>query len=360
MKQIALATALVVLLVAPPSRAEEQGELFSRKPYAWREDDHDKRLLQTKLMKAMETGFKDTACARVAASLLAAFAEATPYFQKRDNRFTIFRVFTDPITTSKFPADEFLVHMLHRAMIDGKAPESWLKAAKELKAKHKAPIDLARLAYAVDRPVLIDSVELSIVAFLQRYQTEVRLAPTVAQEAAVDRFKDRYLDRDVAWPGLTLADIRKVDAPAPKKGKKSTRREEADEASSGPAYVATLLIPQRLPPPNPVFPTKPPEPMQVVVRLAREQYLDLTKAVVSGSYLVHGRLLGFHENSSKNAPPMVIDLRQGLLFEDRDWAGYAGFASSEDVDACELAINDLSPLGLRERLGTGQRDAFDH
>ncbi|MBI5548941.1 MAG: hypothetical protein HY901_34090 [Deltaproteobacteria bacterium] len=352
--------ASALLLSSTPARAQDD-EAFAKKPFVWRLDEKDQRLPNTKLMKAMDTGFKNVHCARVAASLLAAFAEAAPFFHKKDNRFALFKVFTDPITTEKFPADDYLIHMLHRAMHEGKAPEAWLKAAKELKAKHKAPIDLARLAFAVDGPTLIDSIDFALPVFLQRFQTEVLLAPTVAQASALDRFSDRYLDRDLAWGGLILADIFKEEPPKPKKGEKPAPPPDEDDEDAGPHHYATMLVPQVTPAQHPLFQTAVPEPMRVVVRLAKEQYIDVKKVVLARTYLVHGRFYGFKAGTGqKDEPPMVIDIRDGLLFEERDWSNYGGFADANDVAACELAINDLSPLGLKDRQGIGEHDAFAH
>jgi hypothetical protein len=349
--------ALAAFLFALPARAEDE-EMFSKRPYVWRLDEKDQRLMATKMMKALETegGLKNPSCARIAASLLAAFAEATPYFQKKDNRFALFKVFTDPISNDKFPADDYLVHMLHKAMYDGKAPEAWLSAAKMLKARYKVPIDIGRLAYAVDGPTLIDSIDFGLYAFLQRFGQEVLLAPTVAQASALDRFQDRYLDRDLAWGGLLLADIHKEEPPRPKKGAKPPTDDE-----EGPRYIATLIVPQQNLMQHPLFPTKQPEPMRVVVQLGKEQYIDIKRVVVSKPYLVHGRFFGFRTgNTKKDEPPMMIDIRDGLLFEDHDWTNYGGMADAEDVNNCDIAINDLSPLGLKDHQGVGSKDGFGH
>ncbi|MGC4122401.1 MAG: hypothetical protein QM765_49045 [Myxococcales bacterium] len=358
-----------LVLTSAPARAQVDDEVFAKKPYVWKLDEKDQRLVNTKLFKAIaaENGLKNPHCARVAASLLAAFAEATPFFHKKDNRFALFKVFTDPMTTDKFPADDYLVHMLHRAMFDGKAPEAWLEAAKMLKAKYKAPIDLGKLSYAVDGPTPIDSIDFGLAVFLDRYKTEVLLSPTVALASALERFQDRYLDRDLAWGGLVLADIHKEDKPPPPKLKKGQKPppppppSDDEEEEQWPKYFASLLVPQFTPYQNPMFPTKQPEPMRVIVQMSAEQYLDVKKVVVSRPYLVHGRFYGFKTGDvKKDEPPMTIDIRNGLLFEEHDWTNYAGFANAEDVEACEIAINDLSPLGLKDHTGVGDRDAFAH
>lgn len=361
-----LARAAALLLVAPAlASAQVEDEVFAKKPYVWKLDEKDQRLVNTKLMKAIATegGLKNAACARVAGSLLAAVAEAAPYLHKKDDRFVLFKVFTDPITTEKFPADDYLVHMLHRVMYDGKAPEAWLAAAKQIKARHKAPIDLARLAYLVDEPTLIDSVDFGLPVFLDRLQAEVLLAPTVAQASALERFQDRYLDRDLAWGGLILADIHK-EAPPPKpklkKGQKPPPPPD-DEEDAGPRYIATMLVPTRAPAEHPLFPTKRPEPMRVIVKLQAEQYLDLKKVVVSQSYLVHGRFQEFRAGTGKkDEPPLILEIRDGLLFEEHDFTGYGGYADANDVEKCEIAVNDLSPLGLKDHQGVGGRDGFGH
>jgi hypothetical protein len=99
--------------------------------------------------------------------------------------------------------------------------------------------------------------------------------------------------------------------------------------------------------------------MRLVVTLAPEQYIDLKKVVVSQKYLVRGRFYGF-KPGKPGQPPMTVDVREGLLFEDHDWTNYGGFADANDVEQCDLAINDLSPLGLKDHQGVEDRDGFAH
>jgi hypothetical protein len=345
---------LIALLSLPLPALAEEPDFFTATPYRWREDEEDKRLLKTRLAQAMAAPAvpKNAACARVMGSLLAAFAEAAPYFHKRDENFALFRVFTDPMTTPAFPAGDYLTHMLHRAMIDGKVPEEWLKIARELKVRTKAPIDLARLAYAVDGAQLIDSVYFNLPAFVQRYNLEVALAPSIAQDGAMDRFQDKYLDRDVSWFGLTLLDIHK-EAP---------RKVKGVEVDDKPHFIATLALVQPQTQEDAMFGRRPPEPIRLRVTLAPEQYLDLKSVAVAGKYLVRGRIFKFQRGTGKpGSPPLEIDIRDALIFEDRDWTGYRGFATAEDVAACpEVCVNDLSPFGLKQQQGVGTRDGFGH
>lgn len=346
----------LALLLAGGASFAQAPDLFAAKPYAWKAAEKDARLPRTKLYKALSEPPRNPACAKVAATLLMAFAESAPYFHEKDDAFVMFQSLVAPITTPAFPANEFLLHMLRRAMIDQKAPEAWLAAGRQLKARLQAPIDLERLAYAVDGPQPIDSVYFGLNAFLERHQTEVLLAPSLAQDTARGDFEDRYLGRDVAWGGLLLVDVHKEESVRPK-GKKG----QAAVVAEPPAYVATLVVPQALPPPDPLFPRPRPEPIRLRATLLPEQYLDVKTAVRSGNYLVHGRLWNFKTGTGvEGSPPFEFEIRDALLFKDRDWTGFAGFADARDVAACELCVNDLSPYGLRQHQGVGVSDGFGH
>ena len=347
---------LAPALAAPGARAEGP-ELFAAKPYVFREDEKDKRFSNTRLAKALAQVPADPACARVAASYLMALAEAAPFFHKKDERLVLFTGMVAPLENRKFPAGDYLVHLLRRVAIDGKAPEAWLETARQLKSRYKAPIDLARLEYAVDGLQPVDTVELTLGALVGRYQEEVRLAPSLAQASALDRFQDRYIDRDVVWGALVLADIRKDAPPKLKKGESAS----PPDAEALPSYQATFLVPVASGPDNPFFPVPKREPIRIRARLAPQQYLDVKAAVRTAKYVVHGRLFAFQAGSGKaGSPTFDIELREAILFDDRDWSHYAGFASAQDAAACDACRNDLSPAGLKEFQGVGKQDAFGH
>lgn len=350
-------TASLALLASPLLfAAQARGEapdLFAAKPYVFREAEKDRRFSKTLLAKALSQPPANAACARVAASYLMALAEAAPYFHKKDDRLMLFSVMVAPLESPRFPAGDYLVHLLRRVALDGKAPESYLATARHLKERYKAPIDLARLAYAVDGLQPVDSVELTWGELLKRYQEEVHLAPTIARPSALERFQDRYLDRDVVWGGMLLADIRKQ----PRKATSPAGRGEKAQAD----VQATLLAPPAPKSKDPFSEETKPEPIRVRARLAVDQYLDLKATVRSAKYLVRGRLWAFQASTGEPGfPSLDIELRDAILFEDHDWSHYGGFASAEDGAACEACRNDLSPLGLKESQGLGQRDSFGH
>ena len=350
--------ALAALLTLPLTARAQSPDLFAKKPHRWRTEDLDKRFLKTRIAQALQEPPADPACARVVASLLMAFSEATPYFHKKDENYFLFQTLIAPIATEDFPAEAYLRHMVRRTMLDRKAPEAWLKTAKVLSERHKAPIDLARLAYAVDGPMLIDSVYFSLAVFLERYQAEVALAPSLAQASAQQRFRDQYLDRDLTWGGLVLADIHKEDPPKKTKSKAAFDDEEEED---GPSYIATLIVPVAGPVSHPIFKAPRQEPIRVRVKLLAQQYLNLTKAVVSNSYVLRGRLWDFKVgDGTPDTPPFEFEIRDGLLFEDRDWSRYSGFALPGDAEACAFCVNDLSPLGLKQKQGVGLKDGFAH
>lgn len=341
---------LLPLLLAAPARAEAP-DLFAAKPYVFREGPKDRRFPKTLLAKALAKAPENAACARVAAAYLMGLAEAAPFFHKKDERLMLFPGLVASLESPRFPAGDFLVHLLRRVAIDGKAPESYLTTARQLRDRFKAPIDLARLAYAVDGVQPVDSVELTLGVLLKRYEEEVHLAPTIARASALERFQDRYLDRDVVWSGLLLADIRRGEPKRPgPKGEKAPSEMQA-----------TFLAPLAPKSQDPVFEGPKPEPVRIRARLALDQYLDLKATVRSAKYLVRGRLWSFQAGTGDpSAPSFDLELREAILFEDHDWSHYAGFASAEDAAACEACRSDLSPLGLKESQGLGQRDGFEH
>ncbi len=351
-----LLLALAASLAA--ARASAEGpELFAPKPYLFREDEQDKRFSNTRLAKALGQVPADAACARVAASYLMALAEAAPFFHKKDDRMVLFTGMVAPLENRQFPAGEYLLHLLRRVAIDGKAPEAWLATARQLKSRIKAPIDLARLEYAVDGLRPVDSVELTLAALVARYEEEVRLAPSLAQASALERFQDRYLDRDVVWGSLVLADIRTQGPPKLKKGESPS----PSDGEGRPYLQATFLVPLASGPDNPFFPAPKKAPIRIRARLASEQYLDVKAAVRTAKYVVHGRLFAFQAGSGMGGSQTFgIELREALLFDDHDWSHYAGFASAQDAASCDACRNDLSPRGLKEPEGVGKADGFGH
>ncbi len=352
MKAIApLALLLGPALFATDARGEAP-DLFAAKPYVFRQTEKDRRFPKTLLAKALAQTPSDAACARVAASFLMGLAEAAPYFHKKDDRFMLFPGLVAPLESPRFPAGDYLVHLLRRVAIDGKAPESYLSTARDLKERFKAPIDLARLAYAVDGLQPIDSMELTLGALLRRYDEEVHLAPSIAKSSALDRFQDRYLDRDVAWDGLLLADIRKTEP-----------RRMGPKGELRVGVQATFLVPMapKSPTSIPFFEAPKPDPVRIRALLAPDQYLDLKATVRSAKYVVRGRLWSFQAAAADpDLPSIDIELREAIVFEDHDWSHYPGFASKQDCAICEACRNDLSPLGLKERQGLGPQDGFGH
>ncbi|MFN7132614.1 MAG: hypothetical protein ACK4N5_11075 [Myxococcales bacterium] len=358
---------LASLLVTLPALAADVELFGSGKPPTWSESKIDKRFAKTRIAQALENPPTDRACAKVVGTLLTAFAEGAPYFHKKDQTFyldpTLVGWFQEQLTTDRFPALAYLQMMVRRAMIEGKAPEAWLKTAKTLKARSGAPIDLERLSYAADGVQLIDSFLFTLPMLQHRYQNEILLATSAGAATAQERFENQYLDRDVAWSGLLLADVVKVTPEKPKKGKKG-KAEPPPEEPQETAYWATLLLPTQSPAMHPLFRAPPATPIVVRVKLQPEQYVDVKKAVKATRYMTVGRLWAIRPGDGEVSSPVIADLelRDGLLFRDRDWssaAELASLATMEDVMGCPLAVNDLSETGLRDRQGLLSKDAFE-
>lgn len=355
---------LVLALLASPALADEP-ELFAKgKPPTWADSKMDERFAKTRIAQALSKPPSDPACGRVVATMLAAFAEGAPYYHKRDQNFfldpQLVGWFQEQLGSGRFPALAYLQMMVRRTRIDGHAPEAWLATAKALKAKLGTPIDLDRLAYAVDGPQLIDSFLFTLPMLEHRYRQEIVLATSIGKESAFARFEGTYLDRDVAWNGLLLSDIKRIEPEKPKaRGKKAPPPVAPQETE----YWATLLVPTQAPPTHPLFRAPPTQPMVIRARLQTEQYVDVKRAVRAGRYMVVGRLWEMKPGDGEPTSPLLadIELRDALLFEDRDWSTVGqlpGIATAADIEACELAVNDLSERGLREKQSLGKTDPF--
>jgi hypothetical protein len=367
--------ALLLLFLAPDAaRAQQGSDFFSARPVTYQEKEEDLRFVRSKIAQGLASTPKNPACARVIATLLSAYAEAAPFFHKRDERFWMIPALIRPITTERFPGERYLRLMVRRTILDGRAPADWLNTARELKRKYDAPIDLSRMKYAVDGPLLIDSVFFGVVPLLNRFREEVALAPSAGMEQALQRFHAKYLDRDVAWWGVTLEDIQSLPAkalePMEGLGKPKGAKTKASKTivippakpksvlvaafSIAPSYpsnkdpwkyewgfdpevVAELSRLQLFESPQPVAP-------RIMAQLAEKQYRDNIKLIpTQKKYLVRGRLRDLRlEPSEESGTTMMIDLSDGVIFDDHDWTAFKSFASGDDVRHCELCIDEVS------------------
>ncbi len=336
------AICLLLLVAALPAQAQKEEIFGSGKPPNFREEAMDRRFAKSKLAKLMTTGTEDPGCVQLLGGLFVALAELSPMLHKRDENFTLAPELQEAVqtqlSTPRFPATAYLVSMVRKVMIDRRLSDEWLETATALNKKVKL-IDLAKLKLLNEQLMLADSAYFSIPMLRQRYVVEALSANSAVTTDVIAGFRDNYLDRDVAWGGATLLDIG-VNQPKGSKKKKKYRDAEAEE------LVAVL----RWIPPDPRLqavdyfakaPVKV-DPVLIYVRLQAKQYSDIEKFHRGQRVLVKGR---FWE-MSKNA--LELEVRDGLLFEDRDWSQGVVLGQPQDVATCAAAVNELTGLAPQQ------------
>lgn len=334
-----LGAALLLLLTASASWGQKQYFFGSGKPPLFKEEETDRRLLRSRLGRALEQGTQDPHCAQLLAGLLTVLAEVGPTLHQRDENFTVDPVLLQAVhaqlSTPRFPASAYLAAMVRRVLIDGKLPGGWLATAESLN-QAALIIDLGKLRFMKQGPRPIDSFLFTLPALRARYELEVLRATSAATHDVKAEFRDTYLDREVAWGGATLLDVELTDPPP--KGKKPPPAEE-------PEAVIALL---EWEPPSPqenqltLFVTKKPPPVKIIAKLAPRQFVDLSAIPRGKRMLVRGR---FWE---MNHAVTEVEIRDALLFEDRNFSQGVVLADPSAVARCPLAVNELSGLAPRQ------------
>lgn len=334
---------LVVLVVlgALPSFAQKEEIFGTGKPPNYREEKMDSRFKKSKLSKMLVAGTEDPGCVQLLGGLFVALGEIAPLIHKRDENFTLPPELQDAVqtqlSTPSFPAIAYLVAMVRRVMIDKRLPDEWLATAQALNKKVKL-IDLAKLKMINEQLLPADSAYFTIPLLKDRYTVEAVNANSAVTTDVIGAFRDTYLDRDIAWGGATLLDI---GVNQPKKAKKKRYRDaEAEE------LVAVLQwIPQD-PRMNQVnllaqAPVKV-DPVIIYVRLQSKQYSDIEKLHRGQRVLVKGRFWEMNKNVTE------LEVRDGLIFDDKDWSGGVLLGRPQDVATCPVAINELTGTAAQQ------------
>ena len=328
---------------------------------SYREEDPDRRFLKSGIAAALASPPTDEPCARIVAELLVAYADALPYLHRRDQDF-----YLDPglvnavdrgVGNGPFPAKAFVASMIRRTLIDKRVRPEWIQTAEVLRKALAAPIAVEKMKLYSTGVQTIDSWEFNIPALLNRYGREVKLAPSVAVEAADDKFRDKYMDRDITWGGLVLSDIAQEAPPEQPKTKGRKKKEPIPPPEPAQLHTWAILGFPVGPAPStiPGMPAAGGVPMlQIRVRLKAEQPLDLSKFVRGQRVMVKGHLWDM-------GPDMAwIEVRDAVLFQDPDWSTWPGVANADDVRMCAIAVNDLSAYGSRPHPLPGRPDPFVH
>ena len=320
--------ALCVLL-AVPAFAQKEALFNLGKPVTFKEQDIDKRFKKSRLAKALETGTEDPACTQLLGGLFFALDPA------------VMNALETQLSTPAFPASAYLVAMVRRVRIEGKLPDAWLETAKALNAKVQI-IDLGRLRYLNEEPSPIDSIHFTLSKLRECYVVEVIQANSAVSADAAANFRDAYLDREVAWGGATLIDAGARRNQPLKKGKKPVPGMEELIAIFG------WLPPEATPQGLQFFgkaPAEKPRPVQIFARLKPKQYVDLEKIPRGHRMLVKGRFWEMNQSIDE------VEVRDALIFEDRDFSHGVVLGEPGTVAQCPFALNEITGVAPQQMGG---------
>lgn len=327
---------LLVLLVAVPAFAQKEEIFGTGKPPNFREEKMDSKFLKSKFSKMLVTGTEDPGCVQLIGGLFVALAEIAPVIHKRDENFTLPPELQEAVqtqlSTPGFPAVAYLVAMVRKIMIDKRLSDEWLATAATLNKKVKL-IDMAKLKMINEEIKPADSAYFTIPMLRERYAEEALNANSAVTTDVIAAFHDTYVDRDIAWGGATLLDIG-INQPKGK-GKKKRYRDAAAEE-----LVAVLQWMPQDPRMNQVnllaqAPVKV-DPVIIYVRLASKQFSDIEKFHRGQRVLIKGRFWEMNKAATE------LEIREGLLFSDRDWSTGVLLGRPQDVATCPVAINELT------------------
>ncbi|AEI66498.1 hypothetical protein [Corallococcus macrosporus] len=328
--------ALALALSALPATA--QPELFFGNGQApvFREEDMDKRFARSKLNQGLNQGTQDAGCAQLLGAMLTLMGETGVVLHKRDENFMLDPVLVNALNTQlvnpRFPGNAFFVAMVRRVLIDRKLPQEWLVTAQAL-APYYPAIDLGRLRFLASGVKPLDSFLLTLPALRERYAQEVQRATSVGASTAEALFRENYLDHEVAFGALELVDV-KLEKP-------KKRRLKKGEEPEPPYMLARLVWVEPEAPTTERYefhfgkPTKRAR-VEISAKLQETQFTDLNKLLKGARVLVRGRLWEYKKNLAG------IELRNALLFPERDWTKTPMLADPAAVAACPLAVNDLT------------------
>ena len=307
-----------------------------------KEEDFDRRFLRTGVYQALVQGTNDPNCAQLLGGLLTLLGETAPLLHKRDENFyldpLLVQALNTQLSTPRFQANAYMVAMVRRVLIDRKLSPNWFQTAADL-GPLVLTIDVGKLRFLSEGLQPIDSFFLTLPALRERYEIEVRRANATAARSAEKMFRESYLDRQVAFGGLELIDLdiekpKKKKAPKKRKGQPIVEEEEPET----PVAVAKMVwypFPAEENEINPFGTPKKRPSVNITAKLAPQQYLDLSRIPKGTQLMVRGRFWGFKKAVDE------VELRDGLIFQDRNWSQGNVLADPNAVARCPLAVNDL-------------------
>ncbi len=84
------------------------------------------------------------------------------------------------------------------------------------------------------------------------------------------------------------------------------------------------------------------KPVIIYVRLQSKQYADIERFHRGERVMVKGHFWEMSKDANE------LEVRDGLLFDDRDWSGGVLLGRPEEVATCPAAINDLTGTGPQQ------------
>ncbi|MCE9673933.1 hypothetical protein LY474_39675 [Myxococcus stipitatus] len=329
---------LCLSLLSLPAAAQPEVFFGTGEAPVFRDTDLDRRFTRTRMFRALDQGTDDAGCAQVVGALLTMLGEVGPFFHRRDENFmldpALAQALNTQLVTPQFQGNSVFVAMVRRVLIDRKLRAEWLATAEAL-LPHYPAIDIPRLKFLSEGVQPVDSFLLTIPVLRERYKEEVLRVNSVAQSTAEALFRDNYLDHDVAFGGLELIDV-KLEQPKKKRLKKGEEPEPAKmmarlawtEPEAGPttSYEFRFGKPRKR------------ERVEVTAQLLDKQYTDLNKLLKGSRVLIRGRFWEYKKGLA------TIELREGLIFQERDWSKITTYVEPMALANCPLAVNDLSGI----------------
>lgn len=321
-------------------------------PPVFKEEELDKRFTKSKVHQMLLQGTNNPNCVQVVGGLLTLLGETAPYFHKRDENFyldpMLAQALSTQLTNQRFPGSTYFVAMVRRVLIDRKLPADWLETANALSPYYPV-MDLSKLRMLSEGVKPVDSFMLNLPVLRERYETEVIRANSTAARTAEAVFRDTYVDREVVFGGLEF-----IDAALEKKKKPVKKKRGAPVVEEEPPALIARLVYY---PPNPNanqlqpfgIPTEKPKGVTITARLADKQFVNLDQIPKGTRMLVRGRLWEYKKGITE------VEVRDALLFQDRDWSQGALLADPNATAACPMAFNELTGMAPSQPGGFGQR-----
>lgn len=325
---------VVVALLSAPAWAQKEALFGDGKPPVFREEDMDRRFKRSMFAKMLTEGSTDNGCVQLLGGMFTVLAEIAPTIHARDEKFLLDPVLVQAVNTQlstpRFPAMAYLVSMLRRVQIDKRLPDEWLATAQSINNQVRI-IDMAKLKLINESIKPIDSFYFTLPVLKDRYFIEVAQANSTVTTDVANDFRDTYLDREVAWGAVKLVDTGLKARTSMKKSKEPLGAQEVG--------AVMLWVP---PDPNAgrlVFQApKPPPPVTLYVHLAPRQFIDMDKVPRGKRMLVKGRFWEMNRSVTE------VEVRDALLFEDRDFSKGVILADPNAVASCPAAVNELTGI----------------